>query len=233
MAAKRQPTSKRSVAPREAGDPDVGNPPQARDGRAATRPRTWNATAQRILSAARDLLERSPVAALSMDAVAREAGVDKRLIFYYFKTRAGLLDALIDWYLGGEVEEMRRFYATTLERGEDRQLAVAEGHRSMIEGPDARLAYLIYLDVAVHLLRQPDGRARLAGDLATYRQLNGLGISGETTESEDVRALSALTLALSDGLAMQVLAEPGAVDTERVWSLWRELAELVVRRAGR
>lgn len=123
-----------------------------------------------------------------MEAIAREAGVDKRLILYYFQTKAGLLDALIDWYLGGEVDEMRPFYADAVEENGDRQAVVARGHQDTLDGPDARRAYLIYLDIAVYLFRKPDEergwRRSTAHD--SPMTVSGEGDNGRQSASENL-----------------------------------------------
>jgi hypothetical protein len=40
-----------------------------------------------------------------------------------------------------------------------------------------------------------------------------------------VRELAAMTVALSDGLAVQVLAEPGSVDVQSILAMWRSFME--------
>ena len=54
---------------------------------------------RRILSAARRLLTQGGAEALSMDAVAAEAGVGKGTVFRRFGGRAGLTEALLDDYM--------------------------------------------------------------------------------------------------------------------------------------
>jgi len=53
-------------------------------------------TRDRILNAARQLLSASSASALTMDAIARRADVSRLTIYYQFKSRAGLLEALYD-----------------------------------------------------------------------------------------------------------------------------------------
>ena len=66
----------------------------------ANPPRTERADAARnrekILAAAGELFERDGVEAVSMDAVARAAGVSKGTLFHRFGSRAGLAMALLD-----------------------------------------------------------------------------------------------------------------------------------------
>ena len=54
-------------------------------------------TRRHILEAVAELLEESPEAALSFDAIARRAGVERRTVFRHFTNREGLLDAFWTW----------------------------------------------------------------------------------------------------------------------------------------
>jgi AcrR family transcriptional regulator len=70
-------------------------------GRKPARPRNRDTTASAILDAAAALLAREGFPAFGVNAVAREAGCDKQLIYRYFDGADGLLDALgerlADW----------------------------------------------------------------------------------------------------------------------------------------
>jgi hypothetical protein len=92
----------------------------------------------------------------------------------------------------------------------------------------------VFFDTAVNMLRHKHDRARLAEWCATCRRLNTWGLAGdkEQESAADMKALSAMTLALQDGLALQVLAEPDAVDTDRIWALWEEFLDTAVRRTA-
>ncbi len=77
-------------------------------------------TRQTILEAARSLLAgRGDLAAFSIDAVAKKAGVARMTVYYQFKSRAGLLDALSDHlaHRGGMHRMRTVFAAPTLEEG--------------------------------------------------------------------------------------------------------------------
>jgi AcrR family transcriptional regulator len=192
-------------------------------------PGKWNATAQRLLEAARRLLVRSGFNALSLEKIAREAGANKPLIFYYFGNKAGLLRALMNSVLQEDVETLRLVYAA-LPEGEARVHAVVEYCRKAVAD---RGTNQVFFDTAVNMLRHTRDRGRLAEWCATCRQLNIWGLSGDQgrESTDDIRALSAMTLALQDGLALQVLAEPDAVDTERIWALWEEFLGMAMQRS--
>src|SRR5499427_1322513 len=58
--------------------------------------RSVEAGRERIVSAARDLLEDDDAEGFSIDAVARRAGVARMTIYNQFESKAGLLEALFD-----------------------------------------------------------------------------------------------------------------------------------------
>jgi AcrR family transcriptional regulator len=84
---------------------------------AAARTRDRSATEERILAAVGEVLARDGFGALGINAIAREAGVDKVLIYRYF---GGLPELLRLWGASG------RFWPTVNELlGEDRQAVLA------------------------------------------------------------------------------------------------------------
>jgi len=84
---------------------------------AAARARDRGATEERILAAVGEVLARDGFGALGINAIAREAGVDKVLIYRYF---GGMPELLRQWGASG------RFWPTLDELlGEDRQAVLA------------------------------------------------------------------------------------------------------------
>ena len=63
---------------------------------AVERQRSVEAGRERILAAARELLEDEDAEGFSIDAVARRAGVARMTIYNQFESKAGLLEALFD-----------------------------------------------------------------------------------------------------------------------------------------
>lgn len=77
--------------------PDAGIHPTAfRRVRASAR---LDGKAGEIMQSARSLFERDGVGATSIAAVAKEAGVTRGLVYYYFPDKQSLIDAVIDDYL--------------------------------------------------------------------------------------------------------------------------------------
>ena len=60
------------------------------------RQKSVDAGRERIVAAARQLLEDDDAEAFSVDAVARRAGVSRMTIYNQFESKAGLLEALLD-----------------------------------------------------------------------------------------------------------------------------------------
>ena len=100
----------------------MSTPGRSAEGRAAVtaasaRPRDRGATADRILAAVGEVLARDGFAALGVNAIAREAAVDKVLIYRYF---GGLPELLRDWGASS------RFWPTPEELlGDDPQMLLA------------------------------------------------------------------------------------------------------------
>lgn len=75
----------------------------------ATETRVRLGAAQRrdqLLDAARRLVARESFHAVSMEAVAREAGITRPVVYNHFGDLAGLLDALVDRELGRALEQL-------------------------------------------------------------------------------------------------------------------------------
>ena len=65
-----------------------------------------NGVAGDIMQAARELFETEGVAATSMAAIARKAGVARSLVYYYFPDKQAVIDAVLDDFLEDIVESV-------------------------------------------------------------------------------------------------------------------------------
>jgi AcrR family transcriptional regulator len=118
---------------------------------------------RRILSAARRLLTQGGAEALSMDAVAAEAGVGKGTVFRRFGGRAGLTEALLDDYMrefqdaflsgppplgpGAPPAERLHAFVEALVRLQHRNLPIALA----AELPDGERVPIAYGPIHIHL----------------------------------------------------------------------------------
>ena len=91
------------------------------DPRAARRARRRDRSREEILEAARAVLLRSGLAAMTLDAVATEAGMSKAGLYYYFASK----DALVFELVYGVFERMARRVDAGVRRSEDGAGALA------------------------------------------------------------------------------------------------------------
>jgi AcrR family transcriptional regulator len=177
-------------------------------------------TATRLLEGARRLLERSGYASITLDAVAREAGETKSLIRYHFGSKQGLLVALVDWLMHEYTDEQRRLVTGVMD-GEDRLHGLAE---SLIPMMHDTASYRLFFDLMSSLVQDPEMRPRAAGLLMMWRNLTASVLQPSQAQGvpKEVMTLSSMTLALADGLALQLLADPDSVDVQEAMDIWEK-----------
>ncbi|MBN1321691.1 MAG: TetR/AcrR family transcriptional regulator [Thermoleophilia bacterium] len=187
-------------------------------------------TAQRLLDAARRLLARSGYNSLTVEAIGREAGENKALIRYYFGSKNGLLIALVDGLVSDTLWQTRQRLSVLSSR-QDRSHLVVETAEAILG--DAQSYRLLY-DLLPRLLENPSMAKRLADLYQGYRDLNTRALWGDQAADppEVVRNVAAMTIALTDGLAVQLLAEPGSVDGAAALTTWRTFVEGVLASAS-
>lgn len=179
-------------------------------------------TARQLLEAARRLLETKGYASLTLKAIGREAGQNESLVGYYFGSKTGLLAALVDWLVYDIIRDLRTSVAR-LREGEDQLRPAVEDARRLVGDVES---YRATYDLMPHLLATREGRLRMAQLYATYRELNARALSSSVAQARTprARAVAALHVALTDGLALQVLMDPGGVDAHFALELWEESA---------
>src|ERR1700742_4318840 len=101
-------------------------PPGPRDARGVI--------ADRILTAARSLFASAGYASTSLRAVAEVAGVDVALVSYYFKNKAGLLDAVLEVPSDLLATHAARVAETSIE---ERAKTMVSVHLALWEDPTA------------------------------------------------------------------------------------------------
>jgi AcrR family transcriptional regulator len=181
--------------------------------------------ARRLLEAARRLLEREGLNALTFEAIGREAGETSSLIRYYFGDKAGLLVALIDWVMHEELDEVRQLRERA-SAAEDRVSPLLTICQGLVH--DTKSSVVFY-ELLPHLLRDERARTRLANLYSEYRdtaQTSQSPASGDA-HSDDATTMAALTIAVTDGLMIQQLIQADAVDMVRAFALWETFVRLV------
>jgi AcrR family transcriptional regulator len=182
------------------------------------------ATARRILEAARAVLQRSGPRAFSLEAVSSESGEKTSLIWYYFGGKAGLLIALIDWMIYDQLRDLQQ-RVEEMPPCEERQRMAADHARLIAGEPDA---YLQGYSIWPYAMENRQARRRLAAWYAHYREINARALSLDGENSEDTKALGAMLVALTDGLANQLMWDSGCLNMDRIMALWEILVRAVL-----
>lgn len=184
----------------EASEAHVDGVPRPPTAAPVSRPSELQPGALALLDAARALLLEGGFDALRIEAVAREAGVNKAMIRYYFGDKAGLVAALVDDLL----REATVGLVTTSEalpQGDQRLHAYIAGTRAVMETPE----FLAFFDVLPHALRDPELRRRIADLYIWYREMN-------------LRCFEASSAAAGTPAPPGELVEPGTIGLSRVVS---------------
>ena len=169
-------------------------------------------TAQRLLDAAHRLLVRSGYNSLSLEAIGQEAGENKALVRYYFGSKNGLLVALTDSLIAATLWRARQ-RLSDLSDTHDRLDVISDAMEAIA---DDEASYRLLFDLLPRLLENPRMARQLADLYRGYRDVNVRALWGDRPADPPpvVHELAAITVALPDGLAVQLLAEPGSVDVQ-------------------
>jgi len=179
-------------------------------------------TARHILDAAQRLLLSKGFEALTLEAVALEAGEDRGAIKRHFGTKSGLIQALFD-YLGNDAfrdltERIAPLSGDQRRHALIRSCSVLAGDRQLAQG---------MFELIPHAIRDPILRERLAAlyawYLATMREDSGIADALVDMSSyehrRDAETLPAMVMATIDGISLQLSLDPTAVDTQRAFAL--------------
>ena len=176
-------------------------------------------TAQRLLEAARRLLARSGYNSLSVEAIGREAGENKALIRYYFGSKNGLIVALLGWLISETICEASRRLNDFSSEESASHVVTASAKALLDDAP----SYRLFFDLLPRVLEKPSMAGQFAELYRAYRDQNTRALWAGSVENTPpiLRDIAAMTVALADGLAVQILAEPGSVDVPRALATWQ------------
>ena len=196
---------------RTAGQPSAA----PRDGRAR---REFPPTAAKLLAASRRVLVRKGYPGLTMQAIENESGINRALVHYYFGSKAGLLEALVETLF----EDSAFGYSDTVARtpaGPARAEALLEWLGRITA--DRRTGLLLY-ELLPHIVRSNKLRGRAAELYSAYREFDGeiLAPRAGTSLRED---LGALNVAIVEGLGIQMAVDPHGFERDRAFTLWKEV----------
>jgi AcrR family transcriptional regulator len=177
-------------------------------------------TAAKILKAARSVVVKKGYAALTMQAIEKESGVNRSLVHYYFGSKEGLVDALA----GSLFEDPAFGYSDAIMKappGEARAAALLDWLGRITADP--RSARLLY-ELLPHMLRSKKLRVHIADLYAAYRRFDGECLASVVpTEMAWLEDLGALSVAIVEGLGIQSAADPAGFDHARAFLLWRDI----------
>lgn len=183
-----------------------------------------------ILRAAFTVASRERLTGCKVSEIAREAGVSKGLIFFYFDNKDTLLVSLLEWLLNRTILARVDEEILQLESPRERFLAVL---RKDIERlPGQRETVELFFDYWVMGTRHPDIQRMIRGALDRYRDalrpLAEAVIEAEPSRYEDVTAdgLAAVAAGFIEGCALQIVMDPGRFEVEAYLT---SLHALVVR----
>lgn len=187
-------------------------------------------TAQRLLDAAHRLLVRSGYNSLSLEAIGQEAGENKALVRYYFGSKDGLLVALTDSLISATLWRARQ-RLSGLSDTHDRLDVISDAMEAIA---DDEASYRLLFDLLPRLLENPRMARQLANLYRGYREVNVRALWGDRPGDPPpvVHELAAIAVALPDGLAVQMLAEPGSVDVRSVLATYRQFMETTLAAAS-
>jgi AcrR family transcriptional regulator len=205
----------------------AGSPSPARAKDAASSP-----TARRILDAARKILSEQGYSRLTLQAVEEESGEYRALVAYYFGSKQGLVDAIIDSLMDAEDEALRE-HLEGIEEPEERVRTLIDEQRQI--SADWR-GFRAFYELLPHIMRDDRLREDLAADYAKSRELDrqtlaagrpGGGSAG--AGGEDLDKLAALSVAVVEGLAVQYAADQEHFDHEGTYRLWEDMVLAYLR----
>ncbi len=178
-------------------------------------------TARRLVAAARRLLARGGFEALTVEAVAAEAGAYRDAVRYYFGDKAAFVATVVDSLAHDQTVDA--FEKTRgLPSGAARVHALVDGDRVLAEDTSS---FRDFFTIIPHALRDEELRPRVAALYDWYRDLyvrslaDGVDAEVRARLYEHAHLMSAVT----DGLALQKALDPDRVDLDRLFGLWERM----------
>ena len=114
--------------------------------------------------------------------------------------------------------------------GEQRLRVLMEGERKIIEDTGS---FVMLLEILPYAMRDESLRRRIADLYAGYRDtvLSVLDVHDDPSRAP-LAAFAMLTIAVVDGLSIQVGLDPDAVDVEAATMLWLQMARCLLSDLG-
>jgi AcrR family transcriptional regulator len=174
--------------------------------------------AQRIVEAMRSSVARRGIAGSTFEHVAREAGVSRGLLHYYFGTKEALLVEVVRRDTEHRIARMDEPLANAGSVDELLGILVADLEDSIQNDPGF---WVLLFDVFTAGRRNPEIQ-REVGQLFNRTRdhvaeiLRAKQAEGVISPRYDVNAVVALLFAMADGIALQVLSDPSRDHTDMI-----------------
>lgn len=187
-------------------------------------------TALRILEAAKRLLVERGFDAVTLEAIAAEAGVNKAATRYYFGSKAGLISVMVDEIVLDECASIASEVGRDL-TDDERLDGFIENIRRMAQHVDG---YSGFFDILPNAVRDRHLRSRMVYlyDVWYDWNIEWLGFDGllDREVDEELRSLGMFTAAVADGVAVQAMIHGKDYDPEPVLRMLRRfLADVRAR----
>jgi len=197
-------------------------------------PTRLNAGARReqLLDATKAIVARRGFHAVTIEAVAREAGITRPIVYGHFEDLAGLLEALVERETARALEQLSAVMVADLAEGDSNELLLAalRGYLEVVSAdPVTWRLVLMPQEGAPAMLQEQIGRGR-AASIAQLAQAVSPGlVAGDAPPDPELTAR--MLSAFADEAARLLLADPAAYPIERILPFARwALGQLAGRR---
>jgi AcrR family transcriptional regulator len=185
---------------------------------------------EQLLDVTKAIVDRSGFHAVSIEAVAREAGITRPIVYGHFRDLAGLLEALVDREGDRALAQLDELLPKDLAAGDPGELLLAaqEAYLRAAQAEPARWKLVLMPpEGAPAIMREriAEGRAQVVGQLAqAVAPLFGAG-SGGTDPELTAHMLSAV----ADEAVRLLLSDPERYPVERLLAQTRWFLDRVIR----
>jgi AcrR family transcriptional regulator len=172
---------------------------------------------EQLLDATKRIVSEHGFHAVSIEAVAREAGISRPIVYGHFQDLPGLLQALVDREAARALDQLDSVLPADLGHGDpaERLLAALRGYLEAVRSdPDTWRLVLMPPEGAPKLLhdRIERGRAAVVSQLAGALRLG----FGEGRESPDPELTARMLSTFADEAARLLLTDPRHYPVERL-----------------
>ena len=185
-------------------------------------------TARKILVTAKKILEKKGLEGLTLEAIAKAAGVNKAATHYHFGSKAGLIEAIVDEIVLDECASMA--HDISPDAGlEERLDSLMDGVRRMAIDPSS---FGGWFDVLPYALRSRTLRARLGRLYEVWFRWNlewtGLDRDEDGGLRDELQAMGQVMAAVVDGIAIQAAIAGRGYDPEPTLTALRHCLKTVL-----